>query len=263
MFGAYSTLLLVPSNQIKPVPAKMTKSMDTLAALPAVAGTAIHALSLAGALPQQQVVTKVKSVLIHSAAGGVGSMLVQMCKLVNLGPIVAVVGSKHKIKSCLDLGADFVIDKSSQNLWKTAREISPDGYAAIFDANGVETLSNSYEHLARCGRLVIYGFHTNIPKASSILSPLSWFKMLLRMVQMPRFDPMALVLESKSVAGFNLSFFADERELIDGYLRQLLSWIEADKLKLPQVTTFQMHEIDRAHELIQSGNSIGKIIIKT
>jgi len=51
-----------------------------------------------------------------------------------------VVGSSHKVAAVRELGADEVIDKSKQDLWATARSISPEGYHVIFDANGVETL---------------------------------------------------------------------------------------------------------------------------
>lgn len=188
--------------------------------------------------------------LVHSAAGGVGSMLLQMLKVCGFHPIVAVIGNRHKKKFCLQVGADFVIvkggrgndddnddDESDTNstrgesthkqrssvIWSEAERISPNGYVAIFDAaNGLETLSGSYEHLSRCGRLITYGFHSNLPRQTGALSPIEWVKMVIGLVQMPRFDPMTMVLESKAVAGFNLSFFADEHELIERYMKQVL-----------------------------------------
>jgi NADPH:quinone reductase-like Zn-dependent oxidoreductase len=82
-------------------------------------------------------------------------MLIQICKLCGYSPIVAVVGSQHKVSLCRDLGADIVIDKSKckdGNIWSDATKASPSGYIAIFDATGVETLAESYSHLAQCGR---------------------------------------------------------------------------------------------------------------
>jgi NADPH:quinone reductase-like Zn-dependent oxidoreductase len=124
MFGAYSNHILVPASQIRKKPTNL--SLEISAALPAVAATALHALSLAGGYPGP-LVTRNKAALIHSAAGGVGSMLIQMCKLQGFSPVVAVVGSKHKISFCKELGADHVIDKSSQDLWVVAKLISPNG----------------------------------------------------------------------------------------------------------------------------------------
>jgi NADPH:quinone reductase-like Zn-dependent oxidoreductase len=211
MFGSYTSLLVVPANQMRKTPKQL--SQEKAAALPATAATALHAIALAGGWPQP-VITKNKAALVHSAGGGVGSMLIQMLRRQGFSPIVGVVGSSFKVQYVKALGADYVIDKSTHSLWSEAKKISPDGFSAIFDANGVETLNDSYEHLARCGKLIIYGFHTNIPKATSLLSPFSWIGMILKMIRMPSFLPMNLTLESKSVCGFNLSFFADEHELI-------------------------------------------------
>ena len=65
----------------------------------------------------------------------------QLAKLAGCG-VVGVVGSAHKVQAVRDLGADDVIDKSTQNLWERAKVIAPEGYHIIFDANGVETLKS-------------------------------------------------------------------------------------------------------------------------
>jgi NADPH:quinone reductase-like Zn-dependent oxidoreductase len=63
----------------------------------------------------------------------------------------------HKlILSCV--GCDHVIDKSNEDLWSSAEKFSRDGYHAIFDANGVATLNDSYTHLAPMGKLIVYGW---------------------------------------------------------------------------------------------------------
>lgn len=133
-------------------------------------------------------------------------------------------------------------------------------YCAIFDANGISTLNDSYENLSRCGRLIVYGFHGNLPKVSDLLSPFLWVDMALKLFRMPRYDPMDMTLESKGVLGFNLSFFADEKELISKYLVQIIEWVSSEKVKVGSVTVFPAEDIGRAHELIQSGSSIGKIV---
>ncbi len=75
----------------------------------------------------------------------------------------------------------------------------------------------------------------------------------------------ATTLHSSSflqVAGFNLSFFASEHELIERYMQQLLSWLENGEISAPEVSMLPMRDIQRAHQLIQSGMSIGKIVCK-
>eukprot|EP00602_Paraphysomonas_sp_CaronLab_P001599 CAMPEP_0185032168 /NCGR_PEP_ID=MMETSP1103-20130426/20067_1 /TAXON_ID=36769 /ORGANISM="Paraphysomonas bandaiensis, Strain Caron Lab Isolate" /LENGTH=356 /DNA_ID=CAMNT_0027567963 /DNA_START=230 /DNA_END=1300 /DNA_ORIENTATION=- len=263
LFGAYSSRIMVPCHQIRRVPKGL--GMEVAAAVPAVAGTALHAVSLTGAWPQQKVITCNKAVLVHSAAGGVGSMLLQVCKLCGFSPIVAVVGSAHKVSVCRELGADVVIDRSScagGDIWPAVHQASTGGYVAVFDATGVDTLAKSYEHLAQCGRLITYGFHSNLPKASHILSPFAWLNMISGILKMPKFDAMAMVVESRAVMGFNLSFFAEEHALIHEYMEQIVSWLESDKIKVAEVTVFEMKDIAKAHQLIQSGMSVGKIVVR-
>lgn len=138
LFGAYSSRVLVPGRQLVKRPKALTA--EQAAAVPAVAGTALHALHLAGFWPSPPL-GRNRAVLIHSAAGGVGSMLVQMAALCGCAPIVAVVGQAHKAALCKALGAHHVIDKSSEDLWARAGALCPEGFAAVFDANGVSTLA--------------------------------------------------------------------------------------------------------------------------
>lgn len=79
---------------------------------------------------------------------------------------------------------------------------------------------------------------------------------------MPKFDAMKLVLDSKAIMGFNLSFFAEEVEIINSYMEQIIDWLASGKLQLPTVTEFSMANISLAHQLIQTGQSIGKIVVK-
>ena len=174
-----------------------------------------------------------------------------------------MVGSgKSKIDYCLKMGADFVINKQKDQLWKEAEKSSPAGYFSIFDANGIETLSQSYDHLSQSGRVITYGFHSNLPK-TGFLSPFAWLKLIAGLILMPRFDPMELVLKSKSVCGFNLSFFSEEHELIAVYLQSILAWVESGQLKAPDTKIFDLMDIAAGHAAIQSGLTTGKLLVRT
>mmetsp|Transcript_32570 Transcript_32570/g.53863 ORF Transcript_32570/g.53863 Transcript_32570/m.53863 type:complete len:100 (-) Transcript_32570:35-334(-) len=88
------------------------------------------------------------------------------------------------------------------------------------------------------------------------------------MASMPQFDAMDLVVSNKAVLGFNLSFFAQERELVSMLFDQVCTWIESgndehgEKLTCPQVVEMEgMERIGKAHDLIMSGQSVGKIVI--
>lgn len=266
LFGAYSNRILIPNVQLRRIPA----CIDTFAkaaAFPAVSLTALYALHLGGYFPanaggggRSQFTNK--SILIHSAAGGVGGFLVQMSKILGLF-VVGVVGSSSKVSDAKSLGCDAVIDKSAEDLWTAAERASPDGYATIMDANGVSTLQRSYDHLAPSGRLVVFGFHSNLPMGSSMLSPMEWLRMARKMAVMPKFDAMDLTVSNKSVMGFNLSFFAEEVEILSEMFDRILIWIEEGKLTCPRVCEMPMRDVAEAHAFIQSGRSSGKIVLTT
>ena len=260
LFGAYSSRVLVPNIQLRKIPDGM--SFADAASLPAVSLTSLYALFLAGHFPTKSRFQN-RAILIHSAAGGVGSMLVQMSKLLGLSPIVGVVGHSSKVEAAKALGCDVVVDKSTQDLWEEAHAASPKGYATIMDANGVSTLQKSYDHLAMTGRLIVFGFHTNLPMGSDMLSPIQWMRMASKMQSMPKFDPMDMGQSNKAVLAFNLSFFAEERDMVIELFDQVQTWLESGKLRCPRVVEMEMAEIAQAHELIQSGKSIGKIVLKT
>jgi len=177
-----------------------------------------------------------------------------------------VVGSSAKVTEAYDLGCDVVIDKSTQNLWQQAEASAPNGYSTIMDANGVSTLQQSYQHLAPTGRLIVFGFHTNLPMGCHMLSPLQWIKMVRKMSSMPKFDPMDMTVDNRSVLAFNLSFFADEADMVSQLFDQIVKWLQQQTpvvLRCPKIITMPLDKIDKAHELIQSGKSIGKIVITT
>jgi NADPH:quinone reductase-like Zn-dependent oxidoreductase len=260
LFGAYSTRIVIPEMQLRKIPSEWT--FVQAAALPTVALTALYALFLAGQYPNPSPFTN-RSILIHSAAGGVGSMLVQMARIIGLSPIVGVVGRTAKVQEAKELGCDVVIDKSTEDLWAKAEQASPKGYATIIDANGVATIQKSYDYLAPTGRLIVLGFHTNLPVGKDSLSPLQWIKMALNMSKMPKFDPMDMTSSNKAVLAFNLSFFSEEREMLATLFTQILDWVKDGKLQCPRVVEMPMKDIGEAHQLIQSGKTIGKIVLKT
>jgi len=103
-------------------------------------------------------------------------------------------------KVCQDLGADYVIDKSVDDLWSVSEEIAPDGYHIILDANGVSTLKGSYDHLRPGGKLVVYGFHSMMPKKGGKLFTL-WNlpKLIWDWFWTPQFSPFNMTGENKSI----------------------------------------------------------------
>jgi NADPH:quinone reductase-like Zn-dependent oxidoreductase len=248
-FNGYATQLAVKREQVRPLPAALT--FETAAAFPAVSLTAWYALfELAHPRPGD-------TLLVHAAAGGVGSMLVQLGKLAGCR-VVAVVGASHKVSAARALGADEVIDKSTQDLWKEAETIAPQGYDIVLDANGVATLRQSYRHLAPMGKLVVYGFHSMLPRTGGIPGKLKLARDYLRT---PRFSPFDLTTRNRSVLGFNLSFLFDKTAVLERGLQQLLLWLDEGKLHPPTVTSYPFESVAAAHRDLESGQTVGKLVL--
>ncbi len=248
-FGGYATHLAVDRRQVFRRPANV--SFEQAAALPAVYMTAWYAL-FELAHPR-----KGARVLVHSAAGGVGGALVQMAKIAGC-EVTGVVGKANKVATARTAGADHVIDKSTQNLWREAERISPDGFDLILDANGVATLGDSYKHLRRAGKLVVYGFHSMMPKTGG--KP-NWPKLAIDYLRTPRFSPLEMTNSSHSVLAFNLSYLFDRTDLMHEGLTQIVQWIGEGKLAAPPVVTYPLAEVARAHADIESGRTVGKLVL--
>jgi NADPH:quinone reductase-like Zn-dependent oxidoreductase len=156
------------------------------------------------------------------------------------------------------MGADVVIDKSTQDLWGEAKRAAPEGYDVVLDANGVETLAHSYAHLGSPGRLVIYGFSTMMSRGSD--HP-SWPKIVSGWLRTPRYNPLTLTNDNKSVLAFNLSYLFDRREIIVDLMQDLLAAVNAGKITAPKVTAFPIDKVADAHRAIESGSSVGKLVL--
>ncbi len=248
-FGGYASELVVPRHQVWRRPSRIEALRA--AGFPAVAATAYFALfdlvhPRAG-----------DTLLIHSAAGGVGGMLVQLGKLAGTR-VIGVVGASHKVEIVRDLGADAVIDRSHVDLWSEARRLSPRGYDAIFDANGVATLAESYRHLAAPGKLVVYGFATMLPRGGG--RP-SYPKLAWDWLRTPRFDPLDMTTRNRSVLAFNLSYLFDEHERLAAGMVKLLEWLDSGAIRAPSVTAFPLERVDDAHRALESGNTTGKLVL--
>lgn len=251
LFGAYATHVCVPADQVWRRPRAL--STDEAAGVLAVSLTAYHGLL------QTVVIRPGMSVLVHSAGGGVGSALVRLAKLHGLR-VVGVVGAAHKVAYVGALGADAVIDKASGPLWPQAERLCPEGFDLIFDANGPETLRESYAHLRPTGKLMVYGFHGMLPKQGGRLD---YVRAALGWVRMPRFDPLRMTSENRSVVAFNLSFLFDRADLLQPAAADLVAWLEDGRIAAPTIETFPLAEVAAAHRALESGRTVGKLVLRT
>ena len=248
-FGGYSSHVVVARTQVFPRPSGT--SLAEASAIPAVYMTAWYAL-FELAHPRRG-----SKVLVHSAAGGVGGALVQLAKLQGC-EVVGVVGAGAKLATARTSGCDHVIDKSTTELWRAAERHAPHGYDLILDANGVSTLGASYAHLRRGGKLVVYGFHSMLPRSGG--KP-SWPKLAFDYLRTPRFSPLEMTNLGRSVLAFNLSYLFDRGDLIHEGLTQISSWLATGAIVAPPVVTYPLADVARAHADLESGRTVGKLVL--
>lgn len=248
-FNGYSTEICVPQYQLFHLPHNM--SLEEAAGFPAVFLTAYHALK------QTIVIYPGSKTLVHSAAGGVGSALLQIARLMELETI-GVVGSSHKVERAREMGATHVIDKSKQNLWEEVDKIYPEGADVIFDANGGESLKQGWKRLAKGGKMVTYGSHTILPKESGRIN---YLKLAHAWLTAARFN--VLNLNTRSVVTFNLSFMFAHHHLLTEAMTDLIAWTEAGKISPLDITTYDFENVAQAHRDLQSGQTMGKLVLLT
>ncbi len=248
-FGAYASEVCVEEEFVYPLPAGLD--------LASAGGFLVASLTAWYGLRELSKLRPGMRVLVHSAAGGVGSILVQIAKICG-AEVAGVVGATHKVDVVRALGADRVIDKSRENLWAAAKAFAPDGFDVVLDANGVETLRSSYRALRPTGRLVVYGFHSMLSRGSGRRN---WLKLAWTFARTPRFDPLDMTDSNRAVLAFNLSYLFEQSWRLRESMDELLAWLGDGRLKIASVTEYALTDVRRAHEDLQSGKTVGKLVL--
>jgi NADPH2:quinone reductase len=204
------------------------------AAFPVQCLTAYHALAtLAHAVEGE-------TVLIHAAGGGVGTVAVQIAKLLGLR-VVGTASTPEKRARILELGADRAV--GYEEFEGAVRELTGGrGPDIVLETVGGDVLRRSLALMPSLGRLVLIG------AASRDVQPIDTLKLLFR---------------SHAVMGFHLNAIFEREELVKRSVAQLLSWIVEGKLKLQIGHTLALSDIRKAHQLLSSRQSYGKIVLLT
>jgi len=248
-FNGYATHVVAPRDQVFPIPDNV--SFSQAAGFPTIYLTAYYAIHMTVKIFPGSIV------LVHSAAGGVGSALLQLGKAAGWYTI-GVVGSAHKVQAAKNMGADIVIDRSRQDLWKEVKRHAPDGCDVILDGNGVSTLRKSFKHLKPTGKLISYGFHSMFPKKHGIPN---YFKLFFDYLRTPRFSPLRMHTNNSSLVTFNLSFLFDRKDLLKIAMKSLVGMLEDGTIGLPEITEYPLDSVIQAHKDLQSGMTKGKLVL--
>jgi NADPH2:quinone reductase len=164
--GAYAEYAAAPADLVVPLP----EGLDEGAALALMVQglTAWHLYRTAGR------VARGESVVVHAAAGGVGSLAVQLGRPLGAGRVIAVASSEDKRELALELGADVAIDSDpAEGLAERLLEANEGAEVdVVFEMAGGEVFDASYRALAHFGRIVVCGIASqepNIVRTGSLL----------------------------------------------------------------------------------------------
>jgi NADPH:quinone reductase-like Zn-dependent oxidoreductase len=196
-------------------------------------------------------------VLVHAGAGGVGQAACQLAAL-HGAKVTAVVGATHKVNAAKLAGAHHVLDRSAGPWSVEARRRVPDGFDVVLDPRGGPGLRDSYSQLRGTGRLIVYGAHNFLPRGKDRPNPL---RLAWNFLTMPRFSPLEMIDHNASVQAFNLSYLFEHMERLNEAMTQLLGWANQSKIHPPPTQTFPLSQVAAAHEALQSGETVGKIVL--
>lgn len=179
------------------------------------------------------------TVLIHAAAGGVGQNLIQMAKLKGAS-VIGLTSSKEKAQVASHIGADHVFLYDEQWVQKVKDITNGLGVHVVYESVG-STLQDSLEATKVGGTVVFFGMSGGDPVAV---------------------DPRMLMDTSKTLTGgdlWNVLTSFEERKIRS---QQLFDWLTEGMITMQQPTIFALEDGAKAHALLESRQSIGKIVLQ-
>jgi NADPH2:quinone reductase len=233
MNGGYAEQVAVSDAALIPVPDEVDD--DQAAALLLQGLTAHSILRLSARLQPSE------SVAIHAAAGGTGSLAIQLARRMGAGRIIALASSEEKRKLALDLGADAAVDSRDDQLRDAIVEANEGRPVEIvLEMSGGEAFEQSLRSLAPFGRIVTFGIASreeNTVKTGHLMR------------------------NSRTVAGFWLVHLFSRPELLRTGLNEVLSAAAAGDLRAVIGGIYPLSEAARAHRDLAGRLTTGKLLL--
>jgi NADPH2:quinone reductase len=183
-----------------------------------------------------------ESVVVHAAAGGVGTIAVQLAKRFGAGRVIGVASSEEKRELATRLGADAVVDPAAGDLTAALREANGGARVdVVLEMVGGRTFEQSLDALAPFGRLVHFG---QAGREGA-----------------PAVDPGRLMGASRGVIGFWLVHMMRRPELMSEAMEGMFEMVIAGELEAIVGGEYPLAEARRAHEDIRSRGTVGKLVL--
>jgi NADPH2:quinone reductase len=231
--GGYAELALAPKAMTVPVPEGVSDAQALAVLLQGL--TAWHLYRTSAKLQPGE------SVVVHAAAGGVGSLATQLAKPLGAGRVIATASSEEKRQLALELGADAAVDVNAENL--AERLVEANGgkrVDVVLEMAGGRVFDASLEALAPFGRLIAYGIASQ--EQNTVSSG-------------------ALMRRSQAVVGFWLMHALRDPEMFEPPLRDLFGRVADGSLRVVEGETYGLSEARRAHEDLQARRTTGKLLL--
>jgi len=245
-FGAYTTHLNIDSLYILKLPESW--SFEEGASFIVQSLTAYYALIELGNIKKNY------TILIHSAAGGVGIYANRIAKNYNAYTI-GTIGSESKRNFLLNEGYDDVILRNNNFNGRLKKAIGERKLNIVLESIGGNIFKDSFKALAPSGRIIIYGGAQFMSRSSRPNYLNVFYKFLTR----PKVDPLSLSNINKSVMGFNLIYLWDRPDELVNMAKEVLA-MKINRPYIGKVFSFK-HLID-ALKYFQTGKNIGKVVVK-
>jgi NADPH2:quinone reductase len=182
-----------------------------------------------------------ESVVVHAAAGGVGSLAVQLGRPLGAGRVIASASTQDKRELALSLGADAAVDVNEEDLAGALIEANGgERVDAVFEMAGGRVFDESLKALAPFGRLVTYGIASR--EQNTVRSG-------------------ALMRRSHAVIGFWLMHCLREPGMVAEPLRELFERTAAGELRVVEGVAYPLSEVRRAHEDLAARRTSGKLVL--
>jgi len=183
-----------------------------------------------------------ETVVVHAAAGGVGTLAVQLAKAWGAGRVIATASTEAKRALALELGADAAISPDADGLRDRLRDANGGkGVDIVLEMTGGPVFDASLAALAPFGRLATFGMAGRTPPA-----PINAGELMAR---------------SRAVIGFWLAHCFPRRDLMQGPLAELFAMVEAGTLRVVGGGRYALADARVAHEDLLARRTVGKIVL--
>ena len=238
--GGYAEFICLPASELVPVPS----GVDPAEAVCVV----VNYLTAHMAMHRTANIRSGERILIHGAAGGVGTALLELGQLAGLEMYGTASRHNHELVSAL--GAT-PIDYHTEDFVERIRNLTGDGVDAVFDpVGGARQLWRSYQVLRKGGRLVWFGVAATKKKGLRIIPLTLLLVFLLKLIPDGKQSPLAPDL------GKDNAWYRET-------LTELLDWLAAGKIKPVVAERIPLAEAARAHQLLERGGYGGKVVLVT